>query len=268
MNDKLKVFISYRRDDSSGFSGRIADKLRSNFDVFHDIEGIALGENFPKVLKEKIKKSDVVLFLIGKESAKLFEERSGEKDYLVEEIYLAEISHSRIIPILLDGAIMPNNFPEKISFISQLNAYDMRHIHFKQDIEHLIREIDKSPFKSITKRIYIFVKKILAVMFLLFLAFVLFTWYQNKSVDKPIVKVDNNTTSTEKEKKNSLAKNQENIEKLELEDKKSIVKESVSQLKIKSDVIEKSEMYKGKKLYMPMKMVPLKQMKIIIIQSR
>ena len=44
-----RVFISYRRDDSAGYAGRIYDILKATFgkhNVFIDIDVIEAGQNF------------------------------------------------------------------------------------------------------------------------------------------------------------------------------------------------------------------------------
>ena len=48
----LKVFISYRRDDSAGHAGRVYDRLKRDFGRDHlvmDVNCIPLGTNFVKV---------------------------------------------------------------------------------------------------------------------------------------------------------------------------------------------------------------------------
>jgi hypothetical protein len=63
-----KVFISYRRDDSSGNAGRLHDRLQREFGhdlLFMDVDGIPLGANFVKVLGEEVAKCDALLAMIG-----------------------------------------------------------------------------------------------------------------------------------------------------------------------------------------------------------
>jgi hypothetical protein len=54
-----KVFISYRRADSAGYSGRVMDRLDRELGrdlVFIDVDAIPLGTNFSKVLHEEVAK--------------------------------------------------------------------------------------------------------------------------------------------------------------------------------------------------------------------
>jgi hypothetical protein len=64
----LKVFISYRRDDSAGHAGRVYDRLEREFGrdlLVMDVDSIPLGTNFVKVLGEEVVKCDVLLAIIG-----------------------------------------------------------------------------------------------------------------------------------------------------------------------------------------------------------
>ena len=60
--------ISYRRDDSAGYSGRVHDRLQREFGrnlLFMDVDSIPLGTNFVKVLVEGVSKCDVLPAVIG-----------------------------------------------------------------------------------------------------------------------------------------------------------------------------------------------------------
>ena len=63
-----RLFISYRRDDSAGYAGRVHDRLQQEFGpnlLFMDVDSIPLGTNFAKVLGDEIAKCDVLLAIIG-----------------------------------------------------------------------------------------------------------------------------------------------------------------------------------------------------------
>ncbi len=53
----MKLFISYRRDDSSGYAGRLFDRLAARYgpgDVFIDIDAIPIGSDFTDVIRQEI----------------------------------------------------------------------------------------------------------------------------------------------------------------------------------------------------------------------
>ena len=73
------VFISYRREDSGGFAGRIYDRLVSRLGhdtVFFDVDAIPPGRDFVDVLSDRVGKCDALVAVIGK--ALGFEHRRRE----------------------------------------------------------------------------------------------------------------------------------------------------------------------------------------------
>src|SRR5688572_11884304 len=59
------IFLSYRRSDSAGYTGRLADHLEQSFEVFRDIEDIEAGEDFVDVLDRAVGSCSVMLVIIG-----------------------------------------------------------------------------------------------------------------------------------------------------------------------------------------------------------
>ena len=62
------IFISYRRDDTEGQSGRLYDDLSQHFGkgaVFMDVVGIEPGRDFRKVIDKNVASCGVLLAVIG-----------------------------------------------------------------------------------------------------------------------------------------------------------------------------------------------------------
>ena len=62
------IFISYRRDDSQAWAGRLYDALRRTFGptrVFRDIDTLEAGVDYAEAIEQWLAKSDVVLVVIG-----------------------------------------------------------------------------------------------------------------------------------------------------------------------------------------------------------
>jgi hypothetical protein len=62
------IFISYRREDSIAYSGRLYDRLTLEFgkgQVFMDIDSIDLGADFIEVIEQTFAACDAVLVVIG-----------------------------------------------------------------------------------------------------------------------------------------------------------------------------------------------------------
>ncbi len=64
----MRIFISYRRDDTAGRAGRLFDVLVSRLggrNVFQDVAAIAPGVDFTQRVADAIAKSDSALVVIG-----------------------------------------------------------------------------------------------------------------------------------------------------------------------------------------------------------
>ena len=65
----LKLFLSYRRDDAAGWTGRLFDSLAATFEagnIFMDVDSVPAGKAFAESIKRSILESDVVLAVTGK----------------------------------------------------------------------------------------------------------------------------------------------------------------------------------------------------------
>ena len=63
-----RIFLSYRRDDSAGFAGRLADAMEAEFgagSVFRDVDDIRPGEDFIHAIETHLQQVGVVLVMIG-----------------------------------------------------------------------------------------------------------------------------------------------------------------------------------------------------------
>jgi hypothetical protein len=65
-----RAFISYRRDDTIAYAGRIYDRLTTHFgaaNVFMDIDTLEPGVDFVRVLQRMVESCDIFLCVIGKQ---------------------------------------------------------------------------------------------------------------------------------------------------------------------------------------------------------
>src|SRR5215467_6621554 len=144
-----KVFISYRRDDSAGYAGRVRDRLERELGrnlVFMDVDGIPLGTNFSKVLHEEVAKCDVLLAVIGPNWLDARDEHGNRRldnpnDFVRIEIAAALQRSIPVIPLLLDGAKIPkaDELPEDLKELQLRNGMEVRHASFQDDMDRLIR---------------------------------------------------------------------------------------------------------------------------------
>ena len=62
------IFISYRRDDTSGYAGRLYDQISQHVGadhVFMDVADIGPGSDFVEVIEKQVGTCDALVALIG-----------------------------------------------------------------------------------------------------------------------------------------------------------------------------------------------------------
>ena len=144
-----KVFISYRRDDSAGYAGRVRDRLERELGpnlLFMDVDAIPLGTYFSKVLREEVAKCGVLLAVIGPNWLDARDEHGNRRlddpnDFVRIEIAAALQRNIPVIPILLDGATIPKatQLPEDLQELALRNGMEIRHASFQDDMNRLTR---------------------------------------------------------------------------------------------------------------------------------
>lgn len=147
------IFISYRRDDSAGYTRAIHAQLAQRFsadNIFMDVDSIEPGLPFDKVIGDAVGQCDVLLAMIGK---RWLEPRDGAgprmndpRDFVRIEIAAALSRNIRVIPVLLDGATMPTEdvLPEPLRPLAWRNAIEVSNSRFSSDVERLAQAVDKA----------------------------------------------------------------------------------------------------------------------------
>src|SRR5712692_9729073 len=106
-----RIFINYRREDTSGESGRLFDHLVDRYGasrVFRDIDRSIPGAPFPDAVDSAVRGSSVVLVVIGRRWLEELRARATRSDdYVLMEIRTALEQNVRIIPVLIDSTPMP-----------------------------------------------------------------------------------------------------------------------------------------------------------------
>lgn len=147
------IFISYRRDDTAAYAGRLYDNLSQHFgedQIFMDIRGIEPGADFTKVIEQAVSSSKVMLVLIGRNwltvTDALWKRRlDNPYDFVRLEIVAALNQGVRVIPVLVQGAMMPRsqNLPDVLAPLTRRNAIELTDARWKADIDRLILGIEK-----------------------------------------------------------------------------------------------------------------------------
>ncbi|MEO0493506.1 MAG: toll/interleukin-1 receptor domain-containing protein [Actinomycetota bacterium] len=147
------VFISYRRADSQGSTGRLADGLGADLGkdapLFYDIRSIRAGEDFKDVIESTLAQCDVTLVMIGTRWVDLTDDMGQRRLDDPADLVRLEVEHSlrspttTVIPVLVDGASMPSpdDLPESIRGLASINAAELTPRSFANDVELLARRV-------------------------------------------------------------------------------------------------------------------------------
>ena len=146
-----RVFISYRRQDTSHLAGRLYDRLAARFgqhQVFMDVDSIEPGSDFHEAIDRAVGLSDVLLALVGPGWATASDgtgrRRLDDSTDLVRlEIKAALDQDVRLIPVLVDGARMPeeDEVPVLLRPLTRRHAIQLDHATFRSDVDTLITAI-------------------------------------------------------------------------------------------------------------------------------
>jgi TIR domain len=141
------AFLSYRRSDTDALAGRLKDRLEVSlpgWDIFMDVASVEPGADFRAAIDDRIARAAVVIALIGKRWAGDDGKRIHDPDDLVRhEIRLALTRGIRLIPVLVNDALMPKarDLPDDIALLAQRNAIELRHSRFEDDFGNLAKSI-------------------------------------------------------------------------------------------------------------------------------
>jgi len=145
------IFISYRRDETAGYAGRIADKFIEHFGeerVFRDIDSMEPGLDFVEAIERALESCAVVLVVIGRNWTTTLKEheQTGQEDYMQLEVATAlKRNDVRVIPVLVQGASMPRaeEFPNDLSALRRRNAIELHDSSWNEEVQRLITTLDR-----------------------------------------------------------------------------------------------------------------------------
>jgi hypothetical protein len=147
-----RFFISYRREDGSGYAGRIYDHLVQNFGeghVFMDVDAIEPGQDFVEVIQDAVGSCSALIAVIGRNWSGLRPDGSRRiddpEDFVHLEVATALERGVRVIPVLVDDAEVPKSteLPARLQALARRNAVRATHTSFRAEIERLVRTLAK-----------------------------------------------------------------------------------------------------------------------------
>ena len=146
-----KIFISYRRSDTAGTTGRLHDYLSEALgaeNVFKDVQDIPAGVKFTEVLKDELQKCSIILVMIGKDYTTIKDDQGNLRlhdpnDFVQIEVATALESKKIVIPVLVNGASMPaaDELPDNLKELVEYNAVVISHDRWKSDVDVLVKKL-------------------------------------------------------------------------------------------------------------------------------
>jgi ABC-type amino acid transport substrate-binding protein len=149
-----RIFISYRREETAYPAAWLFDRLASHFragQVFKDVDSIQLGDDFVEEITRAVASCDVLLALIGERWLTIADEQGRRRldlpdDFVRLEIEAALTRNVRVIPILVDGARMPDpgQLPDSLARLVRRQALQLSPERFDFDLNRLLRVLDQT----------------------------------------------------------------------------------------------------------------------------
>jgi hypothetical protein len=137
----LKIFVSYRRQDTAASAvgiGQYLEKEFGNKNVYIDVETHA-GAKYASVIEKRLAECRVLLVLIGPNWLKL----QKPNDWVQREITYALKRDITVIPVLIDGAQLPDQelLPDDIKGLVDHQAASVSIAGFRHEMAGLVKDI-------------------------------------------------------------------------------------------------------------------------------
>ena len=159
-----RVFLSYRRTDTAGHAGRLAEALNERFGrgaVFMDIDSIGPGADFHERIDKSLGASNVALILIGDEwlasTGPEGRRRIDDEQDVVRREVAAALRRPGlvVIPVLVEGTRMPaeSELPDELAPLARRNAFDLSNKRWSYDVSQLGDTIESAAPVPLRRRI-------------------------------------------------------------------------------------------------------------------
>jgi len=146
------IFVSYRRDDTSGHAGRLYDRLADHFGkdkIFRDVDHISYGDDFVETLEEAVGSCQALIAVIGPTWVTTKDKHGRRRldsphDFVRIEIESALSSGVPIFPVLVNNAEMPDTdeLPESISGLARRQALEISETRVDYDVGQLLKVLE------------------------------------------------------------------------------------------------------------------------------
>ena len=149
-----RVFLSYRREDTSGHAGRIYDELAKSFgpsQVFMDVDALEPGADFPERLQAAVGATDVLVAVIGRQWLDTRDEVGARRldnpdDFVRIEIAAALERGILVIPVLVGGTSFPTaaELPDALKPLARRHALVLSDLDWRSGIRRLVAALERA----------------------------------------------------------------------------------------------------------------------------
>ncbi|MCA9686607.1 MAG: toll/interleukin-1 receptor domain-containing protein, partial [Myxococcales bacterium] len=150
----MAIFISYRRQDTAGYAGRLYDRLAPQFgddQVFMDVTDLSLGQDFVDAINQKLDSCTALIVLIGDRWLTARDDNDRVRvedpaDFVRIEVGAALRRGILVVPVLVGGAKMPKAqlLPADLQLLVRRNALELSHERFAFDADRLAEALSGS----------------------------------------------------------------------------------------------------------------------------
>jgi len=154
----VRVFLSYRRDDSAPRAGRLRDALAARFgqdNIFQDVVTVVPGERFDNAIETALGRCDATIAVIGPGWVSAVDASGRPRlddanDYVRRELTIALTRDAPTFPVLVGGAAMPtaDQLPPEMRTLALRQAISIRDESWLEDVDRLVDAMGGAPNPS------------------------------------------------------------------------------------------------------------------------
>jgi hypothetical protein len=152
-SSELRIFLNYRREETSGHAGRLYDELVLRFGedhIFMDVDTIQPGVDFTEAVKDPVGTCDAFVAVIGRQWLHVTDTRGRRRldnpeDFVRLEIEAALDRNIRLIPALVQDSEMPRSdeLPEPLASLARRNALKLSDDRWRYDVGRLVTALER-----------------------------------------------------------------------------------------------------------------------------
>ena len=148
-----RIFISYRRGESTIYAGRLYDGLSARVgedDVFMDVDALEPGVDFVEHIEREVGSCQILIALIGRDWVDVTDAEGNRRledpqDFVRLELATGLGRDIRVIPVLVQGARMPRaeQLPDDLKPLARRNALEIADLRWRHDFARLWEVVEK-----------------------------------------------------------------------------------------------------------------------------